>query len=218
MKLYNQNGSHFAAKCRVVIYEKHAPVEIAPIPGGDLKSAEYLRLYPLGKTPALAIDGQVIGESEVINEFLEEQYPTPPLLPADPAGRARARGVGRFVDLYLEPSFHVLFPQVTLKEKDQQLIATQCVAIGTRLDQLEALLSSGPYALGAAFTLADCSLAPVMLYAQLTLQILGRPPFSEGRPKLAAWWVAVQQRASVQKVHAEMMEWVMEMQAQASAP
>ena len=138
------------------------------------------------------------------------------MLPADPVSRARARGFGRFVDLYLEPSLHVLFPQVTLKEKDQQLITTQFVEIATRLDQLEAMLSSGPYALGEAFSLADCSLAPVMLYAQLTLQILGGPPFSEGRPKLTAWWAAVQQRPSVQKVHAEMMEWVMEMQAQAA--
>jgi len=216
MKLYNQNGSHFAAKCRIAIYEKNAPVEITPIPGGDLKSAEYLRIYPLGKTPALAVDGQIIGESEIINEFLEDRYPTPRLLPADALGRARARTFSRLVDLYLEPSFHVLFPQVMGAQKDQALIATQFVEIATRLDYLESLLSSGSYALGGTFTLADCSLAPLMLYAQLTLQMLGGAAFISDRPKLAVWWAAVQQRPSVQKVHAEMMEWVMEMQAQAA--
>src|SRR5438132_14255143 len=84
--------------------------------------------------------------------------------------------------------------------------------IKLRLDQLEAMLREGPYAAGSAFTLADCSLAPLMFYAQLTLQLLGAPPFTEGRPKVTAWWTAVQQRASVQRVHAERMEAVRQMQ------
>ena len=37
MRLYNMNLSNFASKCRLAIYEKNAPVEIVPIPGGDLK-------------------------------------------------------------------------------------------------------------------------------------------------------------------------------------
>src|SRR5262249_54979828 len=140
-----------------------------------------------------------------------------PLLPPDPDGRARVRAVSRFVDLYLEPSLYVLFPQVLAAEKDHQLIATTFVTVGQRLDQLTALLGPGPYAVGSSFTLADCSLAPVMLYTQLTLQILDGPPFTDGRPRLAAWWTNVQQRPSVQRVHGEMMEWVMKMQPAAGA-
>jgi glutathione S-transferase len=215
MRLYNQNGSHFASKCRIAIYEKGAPVDIVPIPGGDLKAPEYLQIYPLGKTPALAVNGLVIGESEVINQYLEEKFPAPPLLPADPEGRARARGFGRFVDLYLEPPFHALFPQVMSRDRDQSLIATKLTETRTRLDQLEAMLVAGPYAAGGAFTLADCSLAPLMFYAQLTLQLLDAPPFTDGRPRLAAWWTAVQQRPSVQRVHAEMMEAVRQLEASA---
>jgi len=216
MKLYSMNGSHFASKCRVVIYEKGAPVEIVPIPGGDLKSPEYLKIYPMGKTPALAVNSMIIGESEVINEYLEEKFPHPPLLPPDPESRARARSFGRFHDLYLEPAFHNLFPQVFAPEKDQQLIATLLAEVKIRLDQLEGMLSSGPYAVGSAFTLADCSLAPLMFYAQLTLQLFGAPGFTEGRPKLSSWWTNVCQRASVQKVHGEMQQAVIEMQAQAN--
>src|SRR5215470_6824107 len=201
MKLYNQNGSHFASKCRVAIYEKSAPVEIVPIPGSDLKSPEYLRIYPLGKTPSLQVDGTIIGESEVINEYLEERFPQPPLLPSDPEGRARARGISRHVDLYIEPPLHALFPQLAAKEKDEGFIATQLTEIQLRLDQFEALLLPDPYVLGSMFTLADCSLAPLMFYTQLTLQILHAAPFIEGRPKLASWWTAVQQRRSVQRVH-----------------
>src|SRR5438477_111580 len=84
MKLYNANLSNFASKCRLAIYEKNAKVDIVPIPGGDLQSPEYLKIYPMGKTPALEIDGEIIGESEVINELLEESFPNPPLLPKGP--------------------------------------------------------------------------------------------------------------------------------------
>src|SRR5271157_3407221 len=89
MKLYNMNLSNFASKCRIAIYEKGCPVEIVPIPGNDLKSPEYLKIYPMGKTPALDADGMIIGESEIINEYLEDKFPTPPLLPKSPEARAR---------------------------------------------------------------------------------------------------------------------------------
>jgi len=217
MKLYNMNGSHFASKCRIVIYEKAAPVEIVPIPGDNLKSPEYLRIYPLGKTPALAVDGMVIGESEIINEYLEETFPLPSLLPKDPQSRARARSFGRFSDLYLEPLFHVLFPQVMGAEKDQQLITTTLAEISTRLDQLEGMLSGGPYAMGDLFSLGDCALAPLMFYANLTLAMLGVPGFDVGSPKVASWWSQVQQRPAVQKVHAQQQEAVMQMQASSAA-
>ncbi len=213
MKLYNQNGSHFASKCRVAIYEKGAPVDIVPIPGGDLKSPEYLRIYPLGKTPALEVDGTIIGESEIINAYLDEKFSAPPLLPRDPEGRARARGFGRFHDLYLAPPLYELFLQLVAPQRDQQLIVAKLAEVGTRLDQLEAMLSPGPYAVGGAFTLADCSLAPTMLYTEFTLALFGAPPLTENRPKLAAWWEQVRQRPSVERVHAEMLEAMKEMQS-----
>ncbi len=212
MKLYNMNLSNFASKCRLAIYEKGAPVEIVPIPGGDLKSPAYLKIYPLGKTPALEVNGQIIGESEVINEYLEEKFPEKPLLPKNPEERARARGISRLHDLYLEPPMRALFPQVTAKDKDQKLIAEKLAEIKTRLDQLEGMLSSGPYALGSAFTLADCALIPTIFFANLMLPMLGAPAFTEGHPKLTAWWAKVQERPSVQKVLGEQQEALMQMQ------
>src|SRR4026208_573326 len=88
MKPYSMYLSNFASKCRLAIYEKGARVEIAPIPGGDLKSAEYSRIYPLGKTPSLDADGTVIGESEVINGNPQARFPPP----ATPSSSAAARG------------------------------------------------------------------------------------------------------------------------------
>ena len=210
MKLYNANLSNFASKCRLAIYEKQAPVEIVPIPGGDLKSPEYLKIYALGKTPALEVDGQIIGESEVINEYLEEKFPQKPLLPKDAEGRARSRGIGRFHDLYLEPPMRALFPQVSAKEKDQKFIAEKLQEVSTRLDQLESMLSAGPYALGTQFTFADCSLVPTFFFLNVLAPMLGGKPFAEGRPKLAAWWAKVQERATVQKILEEQQAALME--------
>ena len=214
MKLYNMNLSNFASKCRLAIYEKSAPVDIVAIPDNDLKSPAYLKIYPLGKTPALEADGMVIGESEVINEYLEDRFPAPALLPKDPEGRARARGISRFHDLHLEPPLRALFPQLSAKEKDRQLLDTKLAEIKQRLDQLEAMLAAGPYACGDAFTLADCSLIPTMFFAVLMLPMLDGPACPGERPKLRAWWAKVQERPTVQKVLGEQQQALRERQAQ----
>jgi glutathione S-transferase len=205
MKLYNMYLSNFASKCRIAIYEKGARVEIAPIPAGDLKSPEYLRIYPLGKTPSLDADGVVIGESEVINEYLEERFPTPSLLPKDLEGRARSRWISRFLDLYLEPPLRSLFPQVAAAEKDTQLIGEKLTEIATRLDQLEAAIGA-PHAVGGAFTLADCSLIPTFFFLNVVPAMLGGKPPHDGHPKIAAWWKNAQERDSVKKVLGEMQQ------------
>jgi glutathione S-transferase len=206
MKLYNMYLSNFASKCRLAIYEKNAAVEIVPIPGGDLKSPEYLKLYPLGKTPLLDADGFLIGESEVINEYLEDKFPAPALLPPDPEGRARSRTISRFHDLYLEPPLRAMFGQVNPATRDQRLVDEKLAESAARFDQLEAMLSGGPYASGSMFTLADCALIPTMFFATLLAPTLGGQPVLDRRPKLAAWWNQVQQRPSVQKVLGEQQE------------
>ncbi|MGH7857603.1 MAG: glutathione S-transferase family protein [Candidatus Binatia bacterium] len=215
MKLYNMNLSNFASKCRLVIYEKGAKVDVVPIPGNDLKSPEYLKIYPFGKTPSLQTDdGQMIGESEIINEYLEEKFPTPSLLPKDAEGRARTRAFSRFHDLYLEPPIRALFPQAQSKEKDRKLIDEKVGEIKARLDQLEGMLSGKACAAGEQFTLADCAIVPTMFFANLLLPMLGAPAPLEGRPKLAAWWESVQKRPSVQKVLGEQQQALMQLQQQ----
>jgi len=205
MKLYNQNGSHFASKCRIVIYEKGAPVDIAPIPGGDLKSPEYLRIYPLGKTPSLALNGTIIGESEIINEYLEEKFPNPPLLPKSPEDRARVRGFTRYHDLYLDPPIRALFAHLNPKSRDEKVVNEKLTEIQARLDQLETMLASaGNFAAGADFSMADCALVPITFFYTNMLPGFGAKPPLEGRPKWAAWWTKVQTRPSVVKGLSEM--------------
>jgi glutathione S-transferase len=206
MKLYNMNLSNFATKCRIAIYDKGAKVDIVPIPGNDSKSPEYLKLNPLGKVPTLDADGVVIGESETINEYLEDKFPTPALLPKSPEGRARVRSFTRFHDLYLEPPLRALFSQMNPKTRDDKVVNDKLTELNTRLDQLEKMLADSGFAVGADFTLADCALAPTTFFAVNMLGMFGAKPPLEGRPKLAAWWAHVQTRPSVKKALGEMAE------------
>ena len=206
MKLYNMNLSNFATKSRLVSYEKGANVEMAAIPGSGMKSPEYLKINPLGKIPTLDADGLIIAESEVINEYLEDKFPNPPLLPKTPEGRAQVRAFTRFHDLYLDPPLRALFAHLNPKTRDAKVVGEKVGELQTRLDQLEAMLAPGGFAAGADFTLADCALAPTVFFITNMLPGFGAKPPLEGRPKLTAWWTKVQTRPSVGKALGEMGE------------
>src|ERR1700730_10409818 len=206
MKLYNVDLSNFATKSRLVIYEKGLNIEMAPIPGSGLSSPEYAKINPLGKTPALDADGLVIPESEVINEYLEDKFPNPPLLPKSPEGRAKVRVFTRFHDLYLEPPLRALFGQMNPKTRDDKVVNEKLTDVNKRLDELEKLLGEGGFAAGADFTLADCAVAPTIFFCNAVLPSFGAKPPMEGRPKTAAWWNHVQTRPSVKKGLGEMQE------------
>lgn len=211
MKLYNANLSNFATKSRLVIYEKGIDVEMAPIPGGQPSSAEYAKINMLGKMPALDVDGLVIPESEVINEYLEDKFPNPPLLPKSAEGRAKVRVITRFHDLYLEPPLRALFGQMNPKTRDEKVVGEKVTDFKKRLDQLEKMLADGGFATGSDFTLADCALAPTMFFATNLLPAFGAQPL-DGRPRIAAWWKHVQTRPSVKKGLGEMGEALAAMQ------
>src|SRR5271155_4656768 len=152
MKLYNMNLSNFATKCRIAIYDKGAQVEIVGIPGGNSKSPEYLKINPLAKVPAFDADGLMIPESEVINEYLEDKFPTPALMPKSPEGRAKVRTFTRFHDLYLEPPLRSLFGQMNPKTRDEKLVGEKVADVKNRIDQLEKMLADGGFACGSDFT------------------------------------------------------------------
>jgi glutathione S-transferase len=204
MKLYSMNLSNFATKCRLVVYEKGANVQIAEIPGGNMKSAEYLKINPLGKIPTLDADGMIIPESETINEYLEEKFPNPPLLPKSPEDRARVRTFTRYHDLYLDPPIRALFAHLNPKSRDEKVVNEKLTEIQARLDQLETMLApAGGFAAGD-YSLADCALVPTTFFYTNMLPGFGAKPPLEDRPKWAAWWTKVQTRPAVGKVLGEM--------------
>ena len=96
MILYDADRCPFCARVRIVLAEKGIPYESVAI---DLQNrpAWLFEKNPLGKVPVLEDDAFVLPESAVINEYLDERYPEPALLPADAADRAAVRlAVHRF--------------------------------------------------------------------------------------------------------------------------
>jgi glutathione S-transferase len=197
MKLYTVPLSNYGNKSVIVIYEKGLNIELVP-PPGELKSAEYLAINPLGKVPALQVDGLVIPESETINEYLEDKFPTPPLLPRDPEGRARVRSLSRLHDLYIDPPLRALFFQVDPKTRNAEVVKQSLADLAARLDYLEARIGT-PWAAGEEFSLADCALAPTVWYVEKITPLFGAPDPLASRPKLKAWFTRVRERPSVKR-------------------
>lgn len=202
MKLYNLGLSNFATKSRIAIYEKGLNVELVDPPGG-MGSADYKKINPLGKVPSLQLDnGQIIAESEIINEYLEDKYPEKPLLPKDAEGRAKVRAFTRFHDLYLEPPMRAVFPKLFGQKLDDKFIEEKITEVNNRLDQLESMIGDS-YAASNNLTLADAALAPTMFFLTNFLPQFGSKGPTEGRPKIAAWWNKIQEQSSVKKAIGE---------------
>jgi glutathione S-transferase len=97
--LYDAARCPYCARVRIVLAEKGIPYEPVAIDLAD-KPAWLYEKNPLGRVPVLEEDTLVLPESVVIDEYLEERFPEPALLPADPAGRAVVRlQVERFDDV-----------------------------------------------------------------------------------------------------------------------
>jgi glutathione S-transferase len=202
MKLYSRDLSNFASKSRIAIREKGLQVEMVAPPGGT-GSPEYKQLNPFGKVPALELDnGQVVAESEIINEFLEDKFPAPALLPKDAEGRARVRSFSRLNDLYIDPPMRALLPQLFGKKLDGTFIQERIADLNNRLDQLEGAIAA-PWAAGEAFTLADAALAPTIFLLVNIMPMFGAKAPLQARPKLAAWWGQVQARPSTRQTLGE---------------
>ena len=92
--------STHASKTKVVLEEKRIPYRIENLPPGNLwkKPPEMVARHPLGKVPYCEVDGLTIYDSTVIDEYLEDRYSWPRLMPADPADRARVRMIEQFAD------------------------------------------------------------------------------------------------------------------------
>lgn len=88
--LYDAERCPYCARVRIVLAEKDIEYETVVIDLSDRPAWLYEK-NPLGKVPVIEEDGFILPESEVINEYLEERYPEPALLPADPAARALVR-------------------------------------------------------------------------------------------------------------------------------
>lgn len=201
LKLYQYRGSPYCWKVRIALAEKRIEYE-AIVPENRDADPEFRRLTPIGKVPVLVLeDGTSVYESTVINEFLQERYPSPSLLPNDPADRARARMFEELADAYLAPALRLVFTAryrfdagriFRLPSVDATQEATGLESAGKLLDYLDGEVEGLEYFVGE-FSLADIGLTPALTRTARLLDL----PLREKWPHLAEWAGRIGERPSV---------------------
>ncbi|MFM6832565.1 MAG: maleylacetoacetate isomerase, partial [Novosphingobium sp.] len=131
---------------------------------GEQRAPEYLALNPQGFVPALEVGGAVLTQSMAICEYLDEVYPEPPLLPADPLARAKVRAFAQVIACDIHPVQNLKVLKM-LKKRGLDQAATDAWAaevIESGLAACAALIAGnvGPYCFGDQVTLADVLLVP----------------------------------------------------------
>lgn len=164
IRLYHFPPSTNSRKVRIVLIEKGLEFEQIQIDLSkrEQKNPEYLKIHPFGQVPALDDEGFIVYDSTIINEYLEDEYPYPPLLPKDSEGRARARQMEDFRDNHFNPPFVSISREIRLKpesERDQKVIENSTAEIIRCFDRIERELSGREY-LAGAFSLADIAFMP----------------------------------------------------------
>jgi maleylacetoacetate isomerase len=138
---------------------------------GDQRSPGHLALNLQGLVPVLEHDGLVLTQSLAIIEYLDEIFPDPPLLPADPAGRARARAAALIVAAEVHPLGNLRVQRWLKGEMGQDDAAvTRWLHhwMGDGLAALEAmaLQHGGRCVIGDRITVADLALVPQLYNAR----------------------------------------------------
>lgn len=156
MVLYSGTTCPFSQRCRLVLFEKGMDFEIKDV---DLfnKPEEISVMNPYGQVPILVERDLTLYESNIINEYIDERFPHPQLMPADPVMRARAR-------LFLFNFERELFVHVQTLENsgNQKAIEKARLQIRDRLTQLAPILLKSKYMLGDDFSMLDVAIAPLL--------------------------------------------------------
>jgi maleylpyruvate isomerase len=153
--------TRIALNLKGLAYESRPVNLLAGEQGGDA----YRAIDPQGLVPALEAEGEVLIQSPAILEWLEEIHPEPPLLPADPLGRAQVRAMAALVGCDIHPLNNIRVLRTLKRElgaSGEQLSAWQARWIGDGFGALEQLIErhGGGFSWGESPTLADCYLVP----------------------------------------------------------
>jgi maleylpyruvate isomerase len=137
---------------------------------GEQRAPAYLALNPQGLVPALEAGSDVLTQSLAICEYLEETYPEPPLLPADPVKRAHVRAVALAIacDVHPVQNLRVLDRLRGLGIAEDDVAGWARTVIEEGLAACARLIGDGmgPYCFGDAVTLADICLVPQLVNAR----------------------------------------------------
>ena len=176
MKLFSYWRSLASYRVRIALNLKGVDCDIETIDllGGDQFEASFRAVNPQPVVPALVDGGTVLFQSLAIVEYLDETRPEPPLLPADPAGRARVRGIAQIASSDTHP---LIVPRIRkyltedLGLSDDRLTAWIRTWMGAGLEAMEAHLAAGPgtgrFCHGDRPGLADLCLVPQIVGSRM---------------------------------------------------
>jgi glutathione S-transferase len=201
LKLCGFAASNYYNKVKLALLEKEVPFE-EKLVWAD-RSPALMEKSILGKIPYFEIGDQVICESQIMVEYLEDAYPKKPLMPTDPVERAEVRQLIIFMELHLELVARELYAEAFFggkvtdetKQRVEKILKRNTAAFGK-------LAKFAPFIAGSTFTLADCvALAHLPLVGQATKAIYGADfladyPVRDYVKKLG-------ERTTVQKVDAD---------------
>jgi len=163
IKLYDFKSSPNCQRVKIVLAEKNLPYEIVPIDlrAQEQKTPDYLKLNPYGKVPVLTDDDTVLYESCIINEYLEEKYPNPPLMPKQPGKKAKARILVDYGMAHFDAPYQKLRMELMKdpKEQNQEVVNGAKNELKKLLQRFEAEIGDKQYLVGD-FSLVDADLLP----------------------------------------------------------
>jgi glutathione S-transferase len=180
LTLYDADRCPYCARVRIVLAEKEVPYETVVVDLEDRPAWIYEK-NPLGKVPVLEEGDFILPESAVINEYLEERYPEPPLWPSDPAERAAGRLLIHRFDELSRPYYALRRGEESARQR-----------LDEELGRLDSLLAGPPFLTGSEFGLADVAYLPWILRAETMLGV-----DLDAHPALADWVERTRDRPSV---------------------
>jgi glutathione S-transferase len=199
IKLYDAAPSSNSDRVKIALNEKGLAYDrvTLDLAKKEQKQPEFLRLNPYGKVPVIDDGGRVLFESCIINEYLDEKYPNPPLMPKDPYLRGRGRILVDYGMNHLHESYWALRNEIFFKketERNAPLMEEKRQALRDLLGYLEEALGDKQYFLG------EISLTDIDLYPRFGRMVdYGVLP-AASLPRLSAWVARMKERPSVKSL------------------
>jgi len=155
MKLYSNSVDPFSHRCRIVLFEKGMDFEVIDVDFNN-KSEDLNVLSPYADAPVLVERDLVLTDANIINEYIDERFPHPQLMPPDPVMRARAR-------LFLRDFENQLFVHMNdLESGDKSKKDQARKTITETLIQVNPILNKQPYLLYEEYSMLDVAMAPLL--------------------------------------------------------
>jgi len=155
MKLYSSSVDPFSHRCRIVLFEKGMDFEVIDV---DLtnKPEDLAILSPYSDSPVLVERDLVLTDANIINEYIDERFPHPQLMPPDPVMRARAR-------LFLKDFENQLFVHMhDLESNEKSKVDAARKVVTDVLIQISPILGKQPYLLHEEYSMLDVAIAPLL--------------------------------------------------------